>query len=279
MRRETRQLLAAHARSFFSSRFTEHGRELKRLSLLAPHTPGETALDGVPVRFHDAASYLAARQAIELDGIYDLPASVSAATIVDAGANLGIGVLRAMQHGAARVVAIEADPAIFAVLEANVAVWRTRYTRTTVELIHAAIMPEAGTVSFAPNGAVGGHVVDQTSDQTISVPAIPLGPILARLAADSPIDFVKIDIEGAEGGVLEEIVPQLPHVRRLFVEDHSIVGRPQTLPRILTLLQDAGFRLVVQCDYAPSAPLTAWTPSLGQDNRSNVFAVRDDLLA
>jgi len=47
--------------------------------------------------------------------------------------------------------------------------------------------------------------------------------------ANQHVDFLKIDIEGAQNEVLFDIVDELANVDHLFFEYHSIAGKPQRL--------------------------------------------------
>jgi hypothetical protein len=69
---------------------------------------------------------------------------------------------------------------------------------------------------------------------------------LLSYLTDTPIDFLKIDIEGAENSVLFDIQPALPNVDQLFIEYHSIRSKPQMLGEILVLVKSAGFKYYIK---------------------------------
>ncbi len=57
-----------------------------------------------------------------------------------------------------------------------------------------------------------------------------------------PVDFIKMDIEGLENAVLEEIKEKLPNVSQMFVEYHYGSNiQNNSLTEILKILSDAGF--------------------------------------
>jgi hypothetical protein len=60
-----------------------------------------------------------------------------------------------------------------------------------------------------------------------------------------PIDFLKMNIEGMEGDVFEEIEEKLPLVRELVFEYHAFHHLPQNLGKILQILDRRGFRYIV----------------------------------
>jgi hypothetical protein len=67
--------------------------------------------------------------------------------------------------------------------------------------------------------------------------------------------MLKIDIEGAEVPVLLDCRDALGHVRHLFVEYHAYPGQPQTLPDLLTVLTEAGFRYYIDTAQHRASPL------------------------
>jgi hypothetical protein len=68
------------------------------------------------------------------------------------------------------------------------------------------------------------------------------------------VDFLKIDIEGAENEVLFDIEPELTSVKNLFFEYHSIPGKKQMLGDMLALVTRSGFRYVISDTHGPRLP-------------------------
>jgi len=123
-------------------------------------------------------------------------------TVVDVGANIGwYTVLASRAVGEdGLVIAFEPDPTNFELLRRNVEANGCH----NVRLERKALSNERGTIElFLHNRNKGMHsaLAFQTPDGSIEVEAIPLDDYLADVPR--PIDFVKIDVEGAEGMVLE----------------------------------------------------------------------------
>lgn len=103
------------------------------------------------------------------------------------------------------------------------------------------------------------------------MPAVRLAPYLEK-----PVEFLKIDIEGAEHAVLASVADRLRNVRLLFVEHHGFVGEEQRLPEFLQLLSDAGFRYYINSAYDfRRSPLRDRNANHGMDVQLNIFCVRD----
>ena len=109
-------------------------------------------------------------------------------TIVDIGAHIGTFSLLASQHTYGKVIAVEASPKNFAVLDRNIRDNKIK----NIEALNFAAARKLGQVRFSGGGS-GAHVSDGKDD--IRVTAMPLDDILL---SEKKIDFIKLDIEGYE---------------------------------------------------------------------------------
>ena len=78
-----------------------------------------------------------------------------------------------------------------------------------------------------------------TNEQTAlsrEVRAVRLKDLLTR-----PVDFLKMDIEGAEYEVMMDVADQLHHVGKMFVEYHGVFGQEKELNSLLAMLTEKGF--------------------------------------
>ncbi|SHJ02845.1 methyltransferase, FkbM family [Palleronia salina] len=150
--------------------------------------------------------------------------------VMDLGANLG-EVTAPLAETGAHVVAYEPDPWTFGQL-------RDRFDGTdNVELVNAAVGATSGTVRLMraenfddnPEGASvkativgGGRSID--AEASVEVPLLSFADEVARLTrGDGRIAFCKMDIEGAELDILEDIVARksLDPVQTLVAETHE----------------------------------------------------------
>ena len=60
------------------------------------------------------------------------------------------------------------------------------------------------------------------------------------------IDFLKIDIEGAENHLIFHISENLRNVKNLFIEYHGLKNQRQNLGEILNLLTNVGFEYYIR---------------------------------
>jgi FkbM family methyltransferase len=225
--------------------------------------PGHVRIDGRNFEFPDAASFLSAYEEIFVDRIYAFESKNPRPRILDLGANVGVSVLFFKKlHPEARITAYEPDPQIFAYLERNVAAFGLR----DVELRNAAVWTESTTLAFSPDGADAGRV----GAGELRVPAVAISEVLG----DEHIDFLKMDIEGAENQVLPAMRAQLRNVEHVFVEYHSPAAERQRIGDVIGALTDAGFRLSIQTIKSARSPLAGARDEGDFDLQANVFGWR-----
>jgi hypothetical protein len=142
-----------------------------------------------------------------------------------------------------------------------------------VKLINRALWNNEGEISFFSEGADGGRIDDKIygEGKLITLKTSQLSNYI-----DGPIDFLKIDIEGAETEVLKECQHKLHLVKNIFVEFHSMVDSQQTLNEILSILRNSGFRYYIsQIGIRSEHPFVHKRVSLGMDNQLNIFGSRE----
>ena len=91
------------------------------------------------------------------------------------------------------------------------------------------------------------------------------------------VDFLKLDIEGAETVVLKDIVEELKNVERIFVEYHSFVGQEQRLNEVIDILSSAKFRLYMSIpgDNSIKSPFMGLKTYNNMDFQLNIFGFKD----
>jgi FkbM family methyltransferase len=158
--------------------------------------------------------------------------------IVDAGANIGTSVIWfKINYPTSKIFAFEADKDIYEILAQN-----TSYL-TDVILYNKAVWISDDILSFQADGADGGSLISVgTNIKTIQ------GIRLKKFLEDyeERIDFLKMDIEGAEVAVLKDCNEILNKIDNIFIEYHSFSKEQQFLGDILSVLSDSGFRYYIK---------------------------------
>lgn len=139
-------------------------------------------------------------------------------TIWDLGANIGL----TMAHFAAlfpraRILGVELDADNLALAVRNLSPWAD-----CCELLHAAVWPRDGEVRYRGwPGGTSNYQVDEDAPGR-SVPALSLDTLVRERRG--PVDYLKLDVEGAERRLLRERTSWAEQVRCLKVELHGDYG-------------------------------------------------------
>jgi FkbM family methyltransferase len=232
------------------------------------YQPGHARARGMELAFPDAASFLSSYHEIFVAGHYAFPWPDRPLRLLDLGANIGLSVLFFKRsHPQAEILALEADPGIFAYLERNV----RGNGLGDVELLQRAAWDRDTRISFRSDGADGGRAVATGGGQgSAEVEAIDVAAFVAR----RPFDVIKMDIEGAESRVVPALRPVLGQVRFLMVEYHSVAGQPQSLAALLQVLEECGFRVHVHSVVSSPRPFVEVRAHDGYDLILHLFAWR-----
>lgn len=231
-----------------------------------PLNAGQSTFFGKRIRYSDNVGFLHSVREIFADEVYRFEARTDAPYIIDAGANIGLSVLYFKRmYPKSTIIAFEPDVAIFAMLEHNVG------GLDGVELRRQAAWIEETTLNFFTEGSLAGssEIDFLNKGKKIEVEAIRLKNDLHN----RHVDFLKIDIEGAENSVLFDIETELANVDHLFFEYHSIPNDDQRLGDMLNLVQRAGFRYIINGVHAPRLPFVEKVDR-GFDLQLNVFCFR-----
>jgi FkbM family methyltransferase len=214
----------------------------------------------------DPIAFLYQAREIVVQGIYDFPCDVPDPVILDCGANVGVSaVYLATRHPEANLVLFEADPIIADYLGRNLA----HNGLSHIPVIRAAVWVHAQGVDFTPEGSEGGSILGV--GPSFRVDSLRLRDFLAGLTR---VDFLKMDIEGAEAEVLQDCAELLGRVGFAFVESHCWRHRPQTLHQVLEILFRAGFRYYLENIWPGNAPYLRGGSGPAMDVQANVWARR-----
>jgi FkbM family methyltransferase len=222
---------------------------------------------GWTLRIPDAPSFLSAYQAIFYEKIYDFASTSARPYILDVGANIGLSALFFKERfPQSKVVAFEADPTIRRYLSENL----EQNSAKDVEIVQKAIWSSEGVVDFHPDGADAGRIAPSDAAQRVRVESTRL---IHWLQAE-PVDFLKLDIEGAEVEVIRDCAALLQNVKNMYIEYHSLVSAPQRLGEMLKVCEDAGFRITLDSVNRLRKPFILNPEYAGMDVQLHVFCRR-----
>jgi FkbM family methyltransferase len=174
--------------------------------------------------------------------------------ILDCGANIGLSVAYLKKLcPTAEIHAFEPDPVNFDLLSKNI----ESCNLEKVVLHKKAVWNDNTTLIFANTGSLSSHIDLSQKAEGIKVEALRLKDFMTR-----PVDFLKIDIEGAEYEVIKDIADELHLVKSMFLEYHGKFSQNHELLEMFKIVEKAGFNFYIR----EAAPVYK-TPFYKKDER------------
>ena len=156
--------------------------------------------------------------------------------VVDVGAHIGTFGDDALRRGAARVVMVEPDPVNVECIRRNFA---SEIAAGRVIVIPEGAWSKTDTLKFSigeANSGTGSFVVmeeGRQNHQDLQVPVRPLDDMLRRAGIDH-VDFIKMDIEGAEREALKGAAKTLAASKpRLMMDMYHLKDDAVVLPPLI----------------------------------------------
>lgn len=246
---------------------SRESRTLYKISKLPRYTKFTTTVLGSIFEGVDPPSFIAQYDEQIRRKTYKFNTTKESPYIIDCGVNIGLSVISLKNmYPKAKIIGFEPDPNIKEIADKNI----KNAGYFDVELLQKAVWTEETTMTFFKEGSAGGKLTKEESDKTITVETFDLKKLLTK-----EVDFLKIDIEGAEFDVIKDINKQLHLVKNIFLEYHSKINEDQNLGEILDILKSNGFKYFVESGYInPESPLIERIEIDGFDNLINIFGYR-----
>jgi len=198
---------------------------------------------GFNICINDARNFYILYKDIFVRRIYHFSATRSDPLVIDCGSNIGVSIFYFKHvYPNARIIGFEPDEQIFPYLERNV----VRNKLQGVRLVQAALSSSEGLSEFFSDGKYGGGLAENLARNGAQdwvrskVPSVRLREYLA-----DPVEFLKMNIEGAEYDVLKDSEDVLRRVHEMIIEYHHLPGLPRTLHSILDILNRQGFEYLI----------------------------------
>jgi FkbM family methyltransferase len=236
------------------------------VSYYSKNESGVAEIDGEKYHFSDVETFKYAFVEIFEKGVYDFPSTSPSPKIIDCGANIGIATrFWAKKYPQSRIIAFEPDPQIFHFLEKNAQENQT----AEFELHQSAVWIENKSLKFVASGLESGHLGTVPSTlygATIEIPGQKLKDFL-----NETVDFLKIDIEGAETAVIQDCADKLNNVKYIYIEYHQIEEESCSLHEILTILNINGIKYLVENTRKHDRPYFGIKKNYGMLERYHIY--------
>jgi FkbM family methyltransferase len=171
--------------------------------------------------------------------LYRFTSDKESPLIIDCGSNIGLSIIYYKQlYPKAKIIAYEPDGSNFQVLKTNV----ESNNFTDIELNEAAVWISNGEITFQSSKSEASHIAEGGTG-THKVRSVRLNDLLRTVAE---VDFLKVDIEGAEWAVIKDCAENLHKINNLFLEYHGKVEDTEKLTDLLQLVHQKGFKVYVR---------------------------------
>ena len=247
-------------------------KDLWRLRRSKRYEPGQVKTKMGLIKYADASTFLSGLEEIFIDEIYKVEKfSNKKPIVIDCGANIGLSAIYFSQKYDAEAYAFEADPSICECLIKNI---KNLCPLGKIRVINKAIWINDNGVDFDIEGGYSGQIHQHGHNlvkHSLRVPSVSLRETISNF---EHVDFMKVDIEGAENQVIIDCEGVLNIIDYIFIEWHSISSEPQMLGDILNLLKKEGFRYHIKEAFTSISPFVEVKEMCGMDLQLNIFAIR-----
>ena len=224
-------------------------------------------LFGRTLYYYSPTELLHGFKEIFIDEIYrqSLPAKPF---IIDCGANIGLSVIYLKRlFPDAEILAFEPDEMNFELLQKNI----RSFGFGGVVARREAIWKDNCILRFSSEGSMSSRIEQENSGKSVEVAAVRLKDFLNR-----KVDFLKIDIEGAEYDVMLDIADSLKQVQHLFLEYHGNFSQNKELNMLYEIIVANGFSYYVkEATSVYNRPFEREkSPNMLYDVQLNIFCFR-----
>ncbi|TVZ25583.1 FkbM family methyltransferase [Gillisia sp. Hel_I_86] len=273
LKKKLRKLIAREIIDLLKRKTGNSTNKTPKLLQLPRYTKTTIELNGKELIIPDNASFRFMYREIFEEEIYKFITTNSEPYIIDGGANIGLAAIYFKElYPNAKIIAFEPDPEIFKILKNNIEVFNFQ----NIELVQKGLWDSKSKLNFFSEGADAGLIttLDNSRVSPLEIETISLKEYL-----NQPVDFLKLDIEGAETIVLKDIEDDLCKVERIFVEYHSFVDQPQTLNEIVNILTRAKFRIYMSIpgNNSLKSPFLGLIPYNNMDFQLNFFGYKEEI--
>ena len=207
---------------------------------------------GYKVDFPDYHDFFEMFREIFIRKAYYFETDTKNPSIIDCGGNIGISILFFKYlYPEAEITVFEPSPKIFKFLKQNI----EQNNFQNVKFIQAALHKKNESIPFysftkrlggGGSTTIKGVMISKSKKQPVEselIPAVPLSEYINK-----PIDFLKIDTEGSEGVIINELNTsnKISSIKECVLEYHyNKENQENILSKLLNIFQSNGFHLAI----------------------------------
>lgn len=193
---------------------------------------------GFDIRYFSALGLSYLVEEIFINHLYRFKSTREAPFIIDAGSNIGMSIIYfKLYYPKCKIMGFEADLATFELCQANIA----NNHLANVDLKNVALWHEKTFVKFYTQKKSTASLNQGFFAQTDYFTEVRTELLSSYI--HKTVDFLKIDVEGAEKNVFIDLEKQncLIHIQQMCIESHFLKGKTENLKYLLGLLETSSF--------------------------------------
>lgn len=230
----------------FDFKYNFERLRLELLRIKNRFSPDTYTLNGLTINYRDALSLYMELKDIFFKKIYHFDTSNKKPIIIDGGGFIGASILYFKStYPKSKIITFEPDRLALSYLYENI---KTNHL-TNIEVHEKALSNKKGHTYFDATGTDSSRIDPKAG---VKIDTVKLSSYI-----DQEIDFVKLNIEGAELSVFQDLdhTGKIKKVKKFCFEWHSFAHQQQNLDQILAILRKNGFKYLISSVDPVSNPL------------------------
>ena len=211
------------------------------LVVLLGARPKKEKIFGFKLSFFSYPAFLMSFDEIFIKKDYYFNAEKTSPRIIDCGANIGLATIFFKKlYPKSRIISFEPDKRVFEMLKKNTEINKLE----SVELHNKAVSGSKGKIMFYFDQKNPASLAMSTNKKRMPKSSTKVNAAMLSKHIKEEVDFLKMDIEGAEGIVIEEMSSKnkLRLIKEMVIEyHHHIDKKKDNLSKILGILEKSGF--------------------------------------
>jgi len=192
-----------------------------------------------PIFITNSYKYLQLVKSYFYENLLKFNSNNSSPYIIDCGANIGLSTIYFKQlYPKSKLLVFEADPVVCDLLKKNL----ETFAINDVSIENNIVWNKEKDIYFEPDKIISNEVTERTKRNYNFYSNIP--SIRLKNYLNENVDFLKLNIAGAELEVLEDCVDLLGNVKNIFIELHSKSIKCDKRENVLSILTNAGFEII-----------------------------------
>lgn len=227
----------------------------------------------IHVAFYDPHEFLHAIKEIFVDELYLFKPKTQQPYIIDCGGYIGLSALFfKMYYPESKVLVFEPDAKNFAIAKENVDSW---HTLKDITLVNKAIWKDNAGIEFVQTNDMSSTIL-KNADNHSNTSVVRVETQRLKDLLHTKVDFLKMDIEGAEYEVLTDAADSLQNVDHFFLEFHGFYDKMYELNTIFSILEKNKFKWYIkEANNVYPRPFSDKSRNAQYDLQLNIFAFKN----